>query len=337
MKNVRIVPHYIDGEVMIMDVFFFEAFEEEQEALKRYLPEGVKAGFTPQTIQEYGMDAPPAGLISIRTQSIIPPAWAPRLNGILSRSTGYDHLRRYVDQTATAIPCGYLPLYCARAVAEQALLLWLALYRKLPLQTRQFETFHRDGITGRETESKCLAVFGVGNIGSEVVKIGKGLGMEVLGVDIVHRFAHVNYVEKSIALSRADVIVCAMNLTSANTNYFNYETLQNSRRGALFINISRGEMAPSKDLLRALNEGVLGGVGIDVYNCESELAVSLRGNQTSSNPEVEATLRLKNHPQAILTPHNAFNTIEAVERKSKQSMEQVAHFRKTGSFLWPMP
>ncbi|HBA83067.1 MAG TPA: hydroxyacid dehydrogenase [Verrucomicrobia bacterium] len=320
-----------------MDVFFFEAFEEEQAALQRYLPKGLQAGFTPKTIQETGMATPPAGLISLRTQSIIPPAWAPSLTGILSRSTGYDHLRRYVDLTATAVPCGYLPLYCARAVAEQALLLWLALYRKLPTQLRQFETFHRDGITGQECAGKCLAVFGVGHIGSEVVKIGKGLGMEVLGVDIVRRFAHVEYVEKDLALARADIVVCSMNLTKANAAYFQYDTLQACRRGVLFINIARGELAPSQVLLRALNEGLLGGVGIDVYNCESELAVSLRGNQTSSHPEVEATLRLKNHPQAILTPHNAFNTIEAVERKSEQSMEQVAHFFKTQSFLWPMP
>ena len=59
--------------------------------------------------------------------------------------------------------------------------------------------------------------------------------------------------------------------------------------------------------------------------------------QMTSNPEVAATLRLKDHPKAILTPHNAFNTIEAVNRKSKQSMEQIDHFMKSGQFLWPIP
>ena len=55
-----------------LDVFFYEAFEEEEQALKRLLPPGLRAGFIPSTIQEHGDPHPPAPLISIRTQSEIP-------------------------------------------------------------------------------------------------------------------------------------------------------------------------------------------------------------------------------------------------------------------------
>ena len=76
-----------------MDVFFYEAFEEEQEALKHFLPGHIKAGFSWKTIQEYGAEAPPAPIISVRTQSNLPAEWADNLDAILSRSTGFDHLK----------------------------------------------------------------------------------------------------------------------------------------------------------------------------------------------------------------------------------------------------
>ena len=120
-----------------MDVYFYEAFEEEAAELKRYLPAGVNAQFDARTVQEAGhadVASPPAPLISTRTQSRLPIAWADHLVGILTRSTGYDHLLAYAQQTGGRVPMGYLPLYCHRACAEQAMMLALGLLRKLPRQ-----------------------------------------------------------------------------------------------------------------------------------------------------------------------------------------------------------
>ena len=132
-----------------MDVFFYEAFEEEEKAIRHYLPADIQAGFSWKTIQEYGNPLPAAPLISIRTQSVIPLEWASKLSGILTRSTGYDHLTTYQKECGKSVQCGYLPLYCNRAVAEQAMLMWMAILRKLPQQVQNFATFYRDGITGQ--------------------------------------------------------------------------------------------------------------------------------------------------------------------------------------------
>lgn len=319
------------------DVFFFEAFEEETKALKRILPSSIKTGFSPKTIQENGNVEPPSSLISIRTQSRIPVDWANSLKGILSRSTGYDHLEAYLQECQTAVQCGYLPLYCHRAVAEQAMLMWMALLRKLPRQLEQFSEFHRDGLTGYECEKKTLLVVGVGNIGYEVVKISRGLGLDVFGVDIVKKHDSVNYVQIGEGIGKADIIVCAMNLTSDNREYFNYRLLKRAKRGVIFVNIARGEMSPSVDLNRLLEERHLGGVALDVYNEEDALAVALRTPASNDNEEVQAAIRLSERPNVILTPHNAFNTEEAVERKVNQSVEQITHFLQYGAFLWPVP
>jgi len=320
-----------------MHVFFYEAFDEEEAAIRAQLGTTPCAGFSAGTVQETGHTAPPARLISTRTQSLIPETWHDMLDGILTRSTGYDHLRAYLNRTGAALPCGYLPLYCHRAVAEQAMLLWMCLLRRFPQQLSQFQSFHRDGLTGRECRGKVLLVVGVGNVGREVVDIGTALGMTVLGVDVEQRWPEVDYITPTAGLAQADVVVCAMNLTDANHAYFNRNRLQGIKRGAVFVNIARGELADSAALQEAHDAGRLAGIGLDVYSAEPELACALREKRCSSDPEVQAQLRLSRSPNVVCTPHNAFNTREAVARKAGQSIAQITHFRKYGRFLWPLP
>jgi D-lactate dehydrogenase len=316
------------------DIFFYEAFEEEKTSIQSFLPDSIVAGFTTDTIQETNHKEPPAKIISLRTQSVIPREWSDKMDALLSRSAGYDHLTAYRQSTDTSVAMGYLPLYCVRAVAEHAMLLWMSLLRKLPQQTEQFETFNRDGITGVETLGKNLLVVGVGNIGSEIIRIGQSLGMNAYGVDLERKHDFVDYVDYENKKSDADIIVCAMNLTDDNRGYFNEQRLSGIKPSTLFINISRGELSPPGVLLKRLKSGKLGGVGLDTYDQESELAVTLRSDEPSQNPIVNSIIELAKLPNAICTPHNAFNTHEAVVRKSEQSIQQTENFLKTGSFIW---
>ena len=322
------------------DAFFYEAFAEEAERLLHHAAAaGLRVGHSPLTIQETGHAAPPAPVVSLRTQSIFPPAWAPHLRGILTRSTGYDHLFAYRDAVGGACPpLGYLPLYCVRAVAEQALLLWTALLRRLPRQLAEFDRFRRDHLTGRENPGKTLALFGVGHIGYEIWRIATALGLIVRGVDPVRRHADVAYAEPAEALAQADIVVCAMNLTPRNRGYFTRDVLAQAQRRPILVNVARGEFTPAAVLEAALDDGLLSGVALDVFNEEATLAPALRtGDAAALSPDNQALLRLRKRHDVLLTPHNAFNTVEAVERKSEQSIRTLLHFRKTGQFLWPVP
>jgi len=318
-----------------MDIFFFEAFEEEQAALKKYNADKFSAGYTWKTIQEYGASDPPAEIISVRTQSQIPIEWAGKIKAILTRSTGFDHLTAYQQETgASKLKCGYLPLYCNRAVAEQALTLWMALLRKLPRQVSHFQSFKRDGITGRETCGRNLLVVGVGNIGSEIVKIGQGLGMNVQTVDPQEKFDFVNYTTYEAAAPQADIIVAAMDLNPSSEAFFDYEKLKQAKSGAIFINIARGELSPLGGLLKLLEENHLSALGMDVYENEKLIGPAMRGEISADTPQLQALKKLAQLDNVIFTPHNAFNTAEAVEKKSEQSIQQLAEFKKTGNFLW---
>jgi D-lactate dehydrogenase len=319
----------------MMDVFFYEAFEEEQAALKRYLPDSIQAGFSWKAIQETDHSAPPARIISIRTQSVIPPEWAGKVDAILSRSTGCDHLVRYAAGCEKAPALGYLPCYCTRAVAEQAMILWSSLLRSLPRQIRQFERFERDGLTGYECRGRCLAVVGVGKIGYEVAGIAKALGMNVIGVDPVQRHTDIDYCTPEEAWPQADVVVCCMNLTQANHGYFSAEVFGTMRKGAIFVNVARGEMVRTADLVAALENGTLGGAGLDVHENENVLAVAMRGGgDAGATDSMQLLKRLKAHSNIILTPHNAFNTVESVDEKSAQSVQQVQAYLESGRFIW---
>ncbi len=320
-----------------MDIYFYEAFEEEERQIRAYIPEHIKAGFTWKTIQETGHTAPLAKIISTRTQSVIPESWAEKTTAILSRSTGYDHLIDYRQKAKQCPDLGYLPLYCYRAVAEQAMMLWMMLLRKMPLQISNFHNFHRDGLTGREAEHKTLLVVGVGNIGSEICRIGLGMNMKVLGVDIDVKHPEFDHVSIEEGICQADIIVSAMNLNKTNFGYFNTVLLKKAKKDAVFVNISRGEISPSTELLKVYKSSHLAGIALDVYDHEKELANALRNKIKSNDPEVMATLELAQMPNVILTPHNAFNSAEGVDRKARQSVEQMLNFLDKGKFIWEVP
>ena len=320
-----------------MDAMFYEVFAEEKEALGRYLPKNLLAGFSSDTVQRDKRKVPPSKLISVRTQSIIPPLWAKNLSGVLARSSGFDHLLSFQRQAGRNTAYGYLPSYCERSVAEHAILMILALARKLKKQLKHFESFQRDDLTGVECFRRHVLVVGVGRIGSEIAHLAHRLGMHVKGVDLVKRLRTLDYVTLERGIRSADIIVCALPLTRLTEGMLNYNLLRKAKKGTLFVNISRGEISPIRDLKRLLDEGTLNGIGLDVFEEESGLAQRLRtgsGVWTESEKEI---LPLIKDDRVLFTPHNAFNTKEALERKAKQSSEAIVTFLKQGSFPHPVP
>ncbi len=321
----------------MMDVMFYEVFEEEEKALKRYFPRELKAGFSKQTIQSEPSADPPSRLISIRTQSIVPASWKGKLSGILARSSGYDHLLSFREEQGKDLACGYLPSYCSRSVAEHAITVMFALAKKLKKQTKQFEHFNRDGLTGIDCAGRNLLVVGVGRIGMEVVKIAKGIGMNVRGADLVKRLKAFEYVTLEEGVKSSDVIICALPLTPKTKGLLNDNLLRCGKRGMLFINVSRGEISPIQGLKRLLDEGVLGGIGLDVYEEEPLLADTLRAQKGTLSESGKIILSLKDDDRVIFTPHNAFNTVESLEEKAKQSCGAITAFLKEKKFPDPVP
>lgn len=316
----------------MLDIKFYEVFEEEKARLKKFLPRRIKSAFTHHTIQESGDKFPPAKLICIRTQSQIPSKWLSKIDGILSRSQGYDHLTAAAEQHR--ISCGHLGCYCAKAVADHAVLTMHMLLRKMKQQMWQFHSFNREDLTGAEVSGKKISVIGVGNIGKEIVKSVKRLNVKAKGVDIVKRMKTLDYVSLQQGLRWADVIFCTLPLTEKTRGLLNYKMIKRSGRGKYLINVSRGEITPSADLIRMLNEKSLSGLSLDAYEHEAEIAEYLRHPKKKVSKNVRDILDLKDRDNVIFTPHNAFNTQEALEEKCRLTACEAVKFLKHGRFTW---
>jgi len=315
------------------DAVFYEVFDEEENQLRKFLSKEIDAEFVSHTIQASGHKTIPAPIISIRTQSSIPASWATELRGILTRSVGYDHLEEYCRRAGANVPCGYLVNYCSRAVAEHVLLNFLAVLRNFNKQQEQFVHFKRDNITGRECLGKNLLVVGVGNIGTQIAALGRGIGMNIKGVDIAPKQKDIEHVPLEEGVRWADIIALSLPLTEQTEGMINYSLLKQSRQGCILVNISRGEITPAEDLKKLLSEEHLGGLSLDVYPGEGALAEFLRGNSQTVTPSMKTILELKEFENVFFTPHNAFNTLEAVENKARQAADAVDAFLSSGKFI----
>ena len=309
---------------------FYEVFREEQTALRNFLPKHIRARFYPTTIQNTADQGLQPEIISIRTQSRISTAHAAFLKGVLTRSQGHEHLFGFARRTK--IPCGYLPCYCSRSVAEHAVMAMMALLRKLKVQLKNMRTFDRENIMGSECRGQKALVIGVGSIGSEMVDILKGLRMSVRGVDTVRRLKNLRYVSLSEGVAWADVIFCALPLTAKTKGILNYHLFKKAKKGLIFINISRGEISPIGDLRKLLEEKRLGGLSLDVYPQESLWADYLRGTSRKLTKDIRVLLALGGKDNVLFTPHNAFNTRESVERKAYLTIQSIKLFLLNGQF-----
>jgi D-lactate dehydrogenase len=316
----------------MVDVIFYETFAEEERSLRKHLGMGLTAEFRQNPIQSYHDQEPLASLISIRTHSNIPLSWFDKIKGVLSRSSGYDHLVDFMESTKGHIPCGYLLDYCSRSVAEHAITVMLSLFKKLKKQMNHFSTFNRNGITCRDCLDRNLLVIGVGKIGSQIVRLGKGLEMNVKGVDLVERVSGLEYVNLSEGVAWADAVICALPLTPATQGLLNRSLLIEAKKGLIFVNISRCEISPLYDLAQLLDEGVILGIGLDVFEKEGKLLPELQGHLISHGDYQRRVLSLKDRDEVIFTPHNAFNTEESLEIKSRLSCEAISQFLQTGRF-----
>jgi D-lactate dehydrogenase len=77
-------------------------------------------------------------------------------------------------------------------------------------------------------------------------------------------------------------------------------------------------------------------VGLDVFEDEGNLALALRSERASETDFVGVVREMLKYPNVIMTPHNAFNTLEAIKRKTQMTIDQILYFLKHGDFEWKL-
>lgn len=240
---------------------------------------------------------------------------APELVVIGRAGVGLDNVdARHAEQAGIVI--AFTPDQNAISVAELAIGMMLSLARFIPAadQDTKSGNWNRHKYVGTEVYGKTLGIVGAGKIGYLTARRAMAFGMRVLAYDpflskdnVLLSELQADLVELDELLARADVVSCHLPATPQTKGLFNAGRFAKMKRGAFFINTSRGKVISEPDLVDALKSGIIGGAALDVRSKEPPVL-----------GELEAM------PNVILTPHIAAFTREAQDRVTHAIFEDVS-------------
>lgn len=261
----------------------------------------------------------------------------PSLKYIVCRSTGYDNIDIKAAKKHDVVVCN-VPNYGEHTVAEYAFTLLLSLTRKLQdsiSQVQQGQIDHTK-LVGTDLAGSTLGVVGAGRIGQRLIKIAKGFEMNIIAYDPfpkpeVAKQLGFEYVELDELYSRADVVSLHVPGGKDNKKLIDKDALAKFKDGAILINTARGDLVDNLALIDALQSGKLSGVGLDVLDGEAmididhEMALLKQGSSRELKLSTELDV-LEKMPNVILSPHNAYNTNQALQRIRKSTVETIIDF-----------
>ena len=167
-----------------------------------------------------------------------------------------------------------------------------------------------------ELYNKNIIVFGLGGIGINICERLNSFGANIYGYTNdnlpLHSFIKKIFFDKSFYkdLSKMDIIICAMPNTFRTKNFFNYKFFNKAKKGCFFINISRGDLVNTDDLLTFVKNKTLSGVGLDV---------------TSPEP-LKANHKLRKFDNVIITPHIAGQSDGNRDRSYELLFENIKRY-----------
>jgi D-lactate dehydrogenase len=246
----------------------------------------------------------------------------PNLKFIATRSMGFDHIDVAACK-AKGIVVTNVPTYGSHTVAEHTFALILTLSRKIipSVERAKKGDFSSLGLTGFDLHAKTLGVIGTGHIGKNVCGLGLAFGMNVLAYchsqdqELIAK--GVKYVSLEELLATADVVTLHLPHAHDTEHIINSGNIGQFKKGAILINTARGALIETKAILAGLEQGILMGVGLDVLEEENALKEEREflAPEHLMKGDIQTELLdhiLLNRDDVVITPHNAFNSKEAL-------------------------
>ncbi|MBU1870417.1 MAG: hydroxyacid dehydrogenase, partial [Candidatus Omnitrophica bacterium] len=268
----------------------------------------------------------------------------PNLKLISTRTTGFDNVDT-VFAKEKGIGVINVPSYGEETVAEYAMALILNLSRRMSMTFLRslFGVFDQKMVRGNDLEGKTLGVIGTGKIGRKLIKMASGFDMNIICYDVYPNQEVVDkYKAKYVSLEElfkaSDVISIHSPYTKETHHLINFDTLKSLKKGVLLVNTARGPIVDTSAILQGVKDGIFGGVALDTFEGEQVWVKeeSIIGNKAElpagevfkKGLESFYLLRFRN---VILTPHNAFNSHEAVRRILDTSVSDIGAFCQKGN------
>lgn len=261
----------------------------------------------------------------------------PHLAHIATFSTGFDH----IDLTATKkrkISVSNVPCYGENTVAEHTLGLILTLSRKLYPSIKRVKegVYDYHNLQGFDLKGKTVGIIGTGHIGVHVIKMLKGFEMNILAFDAFPNTSLTkeygfSYTTLDRIYQESDIISLHVPLLPSTTHIIDMKVVKKMKPGMCLINTARGALIEPEALLYGLQKGIIAGAGLDVLEEElifktPETILTLKDQKTIRQSLIENAII--DHPHTIITPHNAFNSVEAIYRIVDTAVDNINNFIK---------
>jgi D-3-phosphoglycerate dehydrogenase len=235
-------------------------------------------------------------------------AQCPELKHIVFLGTGPASYMNVGELNERGVKVHIIKGYGDTAVAEHTIALMWACARDIARMDREVRRGVWTPHEGVQLLAKTLGVIGLGGIGREVARIGKGMGMNVIGWNRTKRpDVDVPLVEIDALLARADIVSMNLTLGDETRGFLSGERIARMKKGVIYINTARGALADEPALIAALQQGHIRHAGLDVFHNEPL-------------PPDHALAKLEN---VTLSAHAAFRTPEASETLLRRAIDIV--------------
>lgn len=251
------------------------------------------------------------------------------------RAAGFNNVDLEAARSV-GITVARVPAYSPHAVAEHTLALILTLNRKIHRAYNRVRegNFSLEGLLGFDLAGKTAGVVGTGQIGEIVSRILIGFGCTLLAYDPqpnpVCQAMGVRYVPLEELLESSDIVTLHCPLTPATHHLIGARTVGRMKPGAMLINTSRGAVIDTRVVLRGLKDGIIGSLGLDVYEEETDLFFEDLSNRVIDD---DVFARLLTFPNVLITGHQAFFTVEALTNIAETTIANITSFQHTGRVL----
>jgi len=254
---------------------------------------------------------------------------------IVLRCAGFNN----VDLVAAeqfGITVGRVPAYSPHAVAEHTVALLLALNRKIHRAFNRVRegNFSLEGLLGFDLHGRTVGIIGTGTIGTVVARILLGFGCNVLANDPYPNekcaAMGVRYVAIDQLFAASDILTLHCPLTPGTYHLVNENSLRLLKRGVMLLNTSRGAVIDTRSVISGLKKGIIGSVGLDVYEEEADLFFQDLSDQIIGD---DVFARLLTFPNVIITGHQGYFTEEALTNIARTTIENISSFESTGKVV----
>ncbi len=261
----------------------------------------------------------------------------PNLKFIATFSTGFDHID-LEECRKRGIKVSNVPFYGENTVAEHAMALLLCISRRIIESYDRVRqgNFEVDGICGFDLKGKTIGIIGGGHIGMHVVRMAKGFEMNVLVYDLhenkeLEEKMGFRYVDINYLLENSDIISLHVPYNKYTHHLINKGNIYKMKKGVVLINTSRGGVIETDALVEALEKKHVAWAGLDVLEGECEIKEERQLLSKHFENTCDFKLIAENHilinlPNVIVTPHNAFNSKEALTRILDTSIKNIKMF-----------